>query len=556
MQWWQHTVIYQVYVRSFFDSNGDGIGDIPGITAKLDYLEALGVETLWVTPFFSSPHRDFGYDVSDYRTVSSVYGSMDDVRTLIREVHRRGMRIILDMVLNHTSIDHPWFRESRRSRDNPKRDWYVWRPGRKSHGKKPPNNWRSMVYGSGWHYDPMTEEWYWAAFLPFQSDLNWRNLEVRKEMRSMLTSWLEEGIDGFRLDIFDCIFEDPQWRDNPFSPHLLPKLDQGISTFQRVDRIRHLDETFLLAEELRGLADSYGGFLVGEVFGDWPVLRRYCGTSSCSGLHLVFLFQSLDAPFTARGFRRLLEQAEAWFPHPWSPVWVFGNHDRQRRMKTLKGSVEKAKLQAAFQLSARGVPCIYYGEEIGMGHGTIPVGESRDAAARLFTDRFPHFLVSLIDRMTGGAVHRDNCRTPMQWDDTAHAGFCSADASPWLPVQADASFVHTAAQLSDSQSLLNWYRKLLALRREYPPLTRGSLEIVRIPAHDRDILGYIRSAGEQAVLVLLNFSSRKISDIPLRYGNRHFTTLLLATGGGHLDPRSVQLDPWEACIFMEERLQK
>lgn len=551
MHWHTSTVIYEVYIRSFFDSNNDGIGDIPGITAKLDYLQDLGVETLWITPFFSSPQRDFGYDVSDYRSISGEYGTMEELRTLIREVHRRGMRIILDMVLNHTSTAHPWFVESRSSLDNPKRDWYIWQPGKKPGGKKPPNNWRSMVYGRGWHYDQLTGQWYWAAFLPFQSDLNWRNPEVRKEMLDMLTCWLDEGVDGFRLDIFDCIFEDLQFTDNPFSPHLFPRLDQGISTFQRVDRIRHQEETFLLAEELRELADSYQAVLVGEVFGDWPVLRRYCGTESCRGLHLVFLFQSLDAPFTAPGFRQLLEQAEAWFPHPWSPVWVFGNHDRQRRMRALSGSLDQAKLQAAFQLTARGVPCIYYGEEIGMAHGSISPIESQDAVAQLFTARFPNFLVSLADRLTSGAINRDNCRTPMQWNQQVHGGFCSTETEPWLFSHKEASHSSVEAQTDDPQSLLNWYRRLLDLRRRHPQLNRGSLEMVCTPRIERRVLGYLRTAGDRALLILLNFSSEQISGIPLTYSGRHFFSVLLASSRGHLEGGTVRLDPWEACIIME-----
>jgi oligo-1,6-glucosidase/alpha-glucosidase len=497
MPWWKRTTTYQIYPRSFADANGDGIGDLRGILGKLDYLHGLGVETLWLSPFFESPQADFGYDVSDYHAIAPEYGTLDDCRELIDEVHARGMKIVFDMVLNHTSEQHPWFLESRSGRENPKRDFYIWRDGRRPRGGAPPNNWRSMLGGSGWRYDPSTAQWYWASFLPFQPDLNYRNPKVKAAMLETVRYWLARGVDGLRLDIFNAIFKDESFADNPFSWRPVPSEDNPHGFFQRnLHTIDHPD-TIAFARELRSVVDEFQDpprFLVGEVFGDPAMLRRYCGEAA-DGLHLVFLFATLRT--------RLSE--------PFSPTYVFGNHDRPRFIHRIGGHRDKAKLVAMLQLTVRGVPFIYYGEEIGMENHDIPLHEGLDPVATRY--RFvPQWLVGTF-RKHGILLNRDECRAPMQWDAGPNAGFSSA--SPWLPVHPKSRSINVAAQEGDPESLLSCYRSLLALRRESSALHAGALEWIDSPRLPADVVAYRRvnasGADPGSAEIFLNFSGRSIA---------------------------------------------
>jgi oligo-1,6-glucosidase/alpha-glucosidase len=505
---WKRTTTYQIYPRSFADSNGDGVGDLQGILGKLDHLQRLGVETLWLSPFFQSPQADFGYDVSDYYAIAPEYGTLDDARTLIGEVHARGMKIIFDMVLNHTSEQHPWFLASRSARDDPKRDFYIWRDGRKPRGGAPPNNWRSMLGGSGWHYDPATGQWYWASFLGFQPDLNYRNPAVKTAMLDTVRHWLREGVDGLRLDIFNAIFKDASFVDNPFSWRALPSESNPHGFFQRhVNTLDHPD-TLAFARELREVIDAFDDpprFLVGEVFGDARTLQRYCGEAS-DGLNLVFLFQTLRARFSARAVRALVTEIEEGFPEPFTPTYVFGNHDRPRLGHRLGTNVAKAKLMALLQLTVRGVPFIYYGEEIGMENHAIPLHEGLDPVAARFR-LVPRWLVGLM-RSRGILLNRDECRTPMQWTGEPGAGFSSA--RPWLPVHPGSARVNVEAQESDPGSLLNAYRSLLALRKESPALQGGSFEWIKDPHLSNDVVAYRRTLGGERADVFLNFAKRMV----------------------------------------------
>jgi alpha-glucosidase len=351
--WWQKTTIYQIYPRSFMDSNHDGVGDLRGIISKLDYVRDLGFETIWLSPFFSSPQGDWGYDVSDYYDVAPEYGDLADVRDLIDEVHHRGMRILFDLVMNHTSIEHAWFRESRTSRTNPKRDWYVWKDGR---GKRSPNNWKAIPGGSAWHYDRTTDQWYYASFLPFQPDLNYRNPAVKEAMFDVARHWLDKGVDGFRLDIFHAIYEDAKFRDNPFSLRYVPT-DHSAGFFQRWKYNLHQPETFELAKELRAVADTYSPdrLLLAELFGDDDTLKRYLG-DQLDGLNLTFLWKLLDLKVDARFFRKVIHHYEAHYPAPYIPVYVFGNHDQKRVISKVGNDPRVAKLLALFQFTVRGVP--------------------------------------------------------------------------------------------------------------------------------------------------------------------------------------------------------
>lgn len=504
--WWRRAAVYHVYPRSFADGNGDGIGDLPGLTGKLDYLAALGVDALWITPFFASPQRDFGYDITDYDAVAPEHGTMDDAARLIQEAHARGIKIILDLVLNHTSDEHPWFKESSRGTDSPKRDYYLWRRGARPGA--PPNNWKAMTGGSGWQHDARTDAWYWASFLPFQPDLNYHCPEVREGMLGAARRWLERGADGFRLDIFNALFKDEAFRDNPPSLRPLPSERNVDGFFQRRVHTSDLPETFAFARELRRLLDGFPGdrFLVGEVFGSPERLRSYLGTPGDPGLHAVFLFQTLRTPAAAPALRRLLMELERDLPAPYLPTYVLGNHDQARVLDRLGGDLRKMRLLCALQMTARVMPFIYYGEEIGMRAPPIPLREALDPLAARY--RWVPDPVARELRRAGITLNRDAVRTPMQWSAAPNAGFCPEGVTPWRPVRDDFAQVNVAAEDADPGSLLWLYRRLLRLRRERPALCEGSLALLDAGAQGDAVLGFRRCAGADEVEVWMNTGER------------------------------------------------
>lgn len=500
--WWHKTTIYQVYPRSYVDSNGDGIGDLQGILSRLDYIKDLGFETLWISPFFSSPQSDFGYDVSDYTRIAPEYGTLTEVEELIREVHARGMRILFDLVLNHTSIQHPWFQESRSSRDNPKQDWYIWQDGR---GNRPPNNWMAIPGGSGWHYEAARDQYYYASFLPFQPDLNWRNLEVKHAMFDVVRFWLEKGVDGFRLDIFHAIYKDSSFRDNPFSIHFIPVDDQK-GFFQEWTYTINQPEVFELSVELRALLDGYSPdrMLVGEVFGSDENVRKFLGDKQ-DGLHLIFLWELLNLKARAGYLREVIRHYERHYPDPYLPVYVFGNHDRKRVISHVAGDSRIARLLAVFHLTVRGVPVTYYGEEIGMVEANLPRRSSLDPIGQKY-----RYIPKIVTDASGLYINRDGCRTPMQWDGSPNSGFCEGGIPPWLPVNPDYGSKNVQIQRSDGESILNTYRRLLRLRGAMEVLQTGSIQILEGTEIDPDLLVYTR-LGDQTVLVVINFSDRAIT---------------------------------------------
>jgi glycosidase len=497
-RWWQKTTIYQIYPRSFMDSSGDGIGDLRGIVSKLDYIQGLGFESIWLSPFFLSPQQDFGYDVSDYYAIAPEYGDLADVEDLIDEVHERGMRILFDLVMNHTSIEHSWFRESRASRNSPRRDWYIWRDGK---GRRPPNNWKAMVGGSGWHYERATDQWYYASFLPFQPDLNYRNPDVKEAMFDVVRYWLDKGVDGFRLDIFHCIYKDEQFRDNPFSFRYPPAEDLAAGFFQKWMYNLNQAETFELTKELRAIVDTYSPerFLLGELFGDDDTIRRYLGERT-DGLNLVFLWKLIGLKMNARFFRSVIRHYETFYPSPYTPVYVFGNHDQKRVISKIGDDVRKARLLALLQFTVRGVPVTYYGEEIGMVEARFPASTAKDPVGRRF-GWVPGFLLDALDLY----VNRDGCRTPMQWDDSENAGFCGKGVTPWLPVHQDYRSTNVKTELPDKDSLLNVYRRLLCLRRESAAIHGGTIQLIDDPDMGENLLAYRRDYGDETILVLINF---------------------------------------------------
>ncbi|MHA1733351.1 MAG: alpha-glucosidase [Promethearchaeota archaeon] len=552
--WWKKTVVYQIYPRSFMDGNGDGIGDLRGIISKLDYIKEVGFETIWFSPFYRSPQKDFGYDISDYLSIAPEYGDMELAQELIDEIHAREMKVVFDMVLNHTSDEHPWFVESKSSRDNPKADWYVWRDGKKPTkkrpgGKKPPNNWLAMIGGSGWHYEESRHQYYWTQFLPCQPDLNYRNPEVKEAMLGVVKFWLDRGVDGFRLDIINTIYEDAEFRDNPFSWHLVPSDDSQAAMFQEPKYTRDQPETLEFMRELRAVVDGYSDpprFMVGEVSAPLGTLRKYVGEQDANGLHLVFLFQTLGVKMKAPAFRELVREFEVYFPEPFLPVWVFSNHDRMRRISRLGDDVEKAKLNAAFQLTVRGVPFVYYGEEIGMAQHYLPVKEALDPVALKFK-WIPQFVLKLARKWMGESLNRDECRTPMQWDASPNAGFCPGNAVPWLPVTPTYERVNVAVESGDEDSLLACYRRLLQLRKSSAALNSGSIELLEKPAFPKSVLAFERARGEERVRVVLNFGKKRTRVRGMEPGwELLFSTAMASDPFG--DGKFV-LGPWEGVVL-------
>lgn len=501
--WWKETSVYQIYPRSYKDSDGDGVGDINGIISKLDYIKSLGFETIWISPFFKSPQKDHGYDISDYLNIQDEYGDLSIVDSLIQEVHQRDMKIVFDMVLNHTSDQHPWFLESKSSRDNPKSDWYVWRNG---NGDNPPNNWKNIIgQNSGWSYVPERDQYYYAAFLPFQPDLNMSNPEVKEEIFKIVRYWLDKGVDGFRLDIFNFIYEDESFPDNPTTLQILPKMEEGKWMFEEHKYNFHQPEIIPFAKELRTILESYpdGRFMVGEVFGSHLHMRELMGIEQLDGLNLVFLFDFLDSfNFSAQYFRSKVEEYEAFYPAPMTPTYVFGNHDQLRSISRLDNDERKAEILAIFQLTMRGVPFVYQGEEIGMRTGTISLEEAKDPLAKGWL-RFPEWIRNRVDLL----MNRDNCRTPMQWSNEISGGF-STNNNTWLPVQDNYKEINVEDQLDDDQSLLNTYSYILKIRNQNPLLGDGSIDFIDEKEIPEDVLGYTRSEGKDNIAVYLNFSDQ------------------------------------------------
>lgn len=534
--WWHGTTIYQVYPRSFADSDSDGIGDLRGVIDRLDHIADLGVETLWLSPFFPSPQEDFGYDITDYTDVSQEYGTLGDAELLIQEAHTRGLRVMFDLVLNHTSDQHPWFLRSKGSRNNPRADWYIWADGRGKDGRRPPNNWRSALeVNSAWQWSPERQQFYLATFLPFQPDLNYRNPAVKEAMFAAVRFWLERGVDGFRLDIFGQIMKDPALRDNPFSPHVATGFPRGW----RRDYTENTDDNIELAKELHAVCAEYGDrILLGEVFGAPQVLRSFHAEGA--GLDLVFLFDFLRYRYDAEWFAETIKRFEAAFPAPMQPTYVLENHDRSRTIDRVGGDPAKAAVLAMILLSVRGVPTLYMGQEIGMSNTYLPLDTALDPVASRFFRRIPEF----VNRRLPERLNRDEVRTPMQWDSGPNAGFCPAGVRPWLPVNPDYPSVNVAAQADDPDSLLSLYRELLTQRRHSVALTRGDLHL--IPGLPPGVLGFRRSdrrSGEQCA-TFANLGSQRQEVRAVR------TIPLVSCGGASIDSGTIVLPPDSAVIVL------
>jgi len=524
-EWWQTGVIYQVYPRSFQDTNGDGIGDLLGITARLDYLAGLGVDAIWISPFYPSPMADFGYDVADYTGVDPMFGTLEDFDALLKAAHGKGLRVILDFVPNHTSDQHPWFLESKASRDNAKRDWYLWhdaaQPGDdwEPARLRYPNNWMSQFGGPAWQWDQPTEQFYLHNFLAQQPDLNWRNPEVREEMYGAMRFWLDRGVDGFRMDVLWLLIKDEFFRNNPPNPKDLASTLPVFTADQ--------PETHEIVAEMREVLDGYGPtigsggtlsqrVLIGEIYLPLPKLVRYYGqldakTPQLRGANLPFNFHLIQSNWHAEDIAKIIRTYESLLPAGAWPNYVLGNHD-QSRLATRIGA-QQARAAAMLLLTLRGTPTLYYGDELGMEDVPIAPDQVKDPAEK---------------NEPGKGKGRDPERSPMLWLETANAGFTAPEATPWLPLQHDWQTENVAAQMQRPRSMLMLYRKLLALRRGNAALHSGAISDV---VAEGNILRYVRSepGGGKRFQLLFNLG-REHADTKCGAGTVVLTTLLDGEG--------------------------
>ncbi len=481
--WWQKGILYEVYPRSFCDTSGDGIGDLKGIIKKLPYLKWLDITAVWVSPIYPSPMKDFGYDISDYENIDPLFGSMADMDELIKEAHALDMKIILDLVPNHTSDQHPWFLDSRSSKQSAKRDWYIWHDAQ--HDGSSPNNWLSMFGGSAWEWDEKTSQYYYHAFLKEQPDLNWRNPEVKNAIFNVMRFWLDKGVDGFRVDVMWHLIKDKQLRNNPPNPHY----EQHMSDYEQLLPVYSTDqpEVHDIVWEMRQLLDEYDErMMIGEIYLPIHKLVTYYGKNN-NGAHLPFNFLLIALPWDAQQIASAIDEYEAALPEEAWPNWVLGNHDQPRI--TSRVGLQQSRIAAMLLLTLRGTPTIYYGDEIGMRDVPIPSNEIKD----------PQGL-----NMPGKHLSRDPERTPMLWDNSEHAGF--TDGRPWLRIDKSFSRDNVQIQKEDKYSMLRLYKRLLELRQREPSLLNG--HYTRIHS-DRQMIIYKRQAeGHDGFVIALNLSHR------------------------------------------------
>jgi len=567
-QWWQTGVIYQIYPRSFQDTNGDGVGDLRGITARLPYLTSLGVDAIWISPFYPSPMADFGYDVADYTNVDPLFGTLADFDELLRQAHAANVRIILDFVPNHTSDQHAWFVASRSSRENEKRDWYLWHdaapPGDDwvpaSH--RPPNNWMSHFGGPAWTWDEHTQHFYLHSFLPQQPDLNWRNPRVREAMYAAMRFWLDRGVDGFRMDVLWLLIKDAHFRNNPPNPAYTDALHDHRRNLQ----VHNADqpETMEIVREMRSILDTYpdtlspsttvistegeaersrsgeipvfippqisNRVLIGEIYLPFDALVRYYGdtTPNLNGANLPFNFHLIQAQWQASAIAEIINNYEQSLPAGAWPNYVLGNHDQSRLASRI--GIAQARVAAMLLLTLRGTPTMYYGDELGMTDVPIAADQVQDPAEK---------------NEPGKGRGRDPERSPMLWVDAPNAGFTPPDAKPWLPLLADWP--------TKNAGILTLYRNLLALRRQHDTLHAGAIADV---SAEGSVLRYRRIALEDGhstdFQVLLNLSDETVTTT-CAPGTVVLTTLLdgagALTGKEDGSPSTVTLEPNEGLLI-------
>ena len=495
--WWKGAVIYQIYPRSFQDTNGDGIGDIPGIVSRLDYIKSLGVDAVWISPFFKSPMKDFGYDISDYRDIDPIFGNLDDFDELIEEAHKRDIKIIIDQVLSHTSDQHPWFLESRESKNNDYADWYVWADAREDGTQ--PNNWLSLFGGPAWQWEPRREQYYLHNFLTEQPDLNFYNPKVRQAVLDNVEFWLKKGVDGFRLDAINFCYHDAQLRDNPAKPKE-KRQGRGFSTdnpyaFQYHYYNNTQPENLDFIRDIRALLNKYPGTVaLGEISSEDSLATMAEYTSGGDKLHMGYSFELLTDDYSSHYIRKTVETLEAHMREGW-PCWAFSNHDVERVASrwARNGQVndDQVKMLTALLGSLRGSVCMYQGEELALGEAEVAFNDLQDPYGVTF---WPNF------------KGRDGCRTPMPWHDEENAGF--SEGKPWLPVYAEHRAQNVAKQKEDPESTLNAFSEFMAWRSTQPALVEGSIRFIET---DEPVLAFYREHDGESILCCFNLADAPAS---------------------------------------------
>nr|WP_319776045.1 alpha-amylase family glycosyl hydrolase [uncultured Sphaerochaeta sp.] len=524
--WWEECIVYQIYPRSFQDTNGDGIGDLQGIIKRMDYLVSLGIDAIWLSPIYCSPMADFGYDIADYQDVDPVFGTLDDVDQVIQEAHTRNIKIIFDMVLNHTSIDHPWFQESRQSKNNEKADYYIW-------SDSIPNNWQGAFGKRAWSYDEKRKQYYLHSFLEEQPDLNWRNEKVVDAMFTILKYWLDRGVDGFRLDVVNCIVKDKTLRSNPRIVGSRPRpYDMQRHIFDR-----NRPGTHQKLRMMRQLVDAYPDrMLVGEIMVELPgepeLAASFLGRNR-DELHLSFDFSLAYIRFNAIKWQRSAKRWCEAIGKSRIPSWVLNNHDIPRVVSRLSGNVAKAKLAALFLLTQRGSIFLYYGEELGLPDSKVPWKAIKDPLGKRYWPIHPG---------------RDPARGPMIWNNEEGHGF--TDGESWLPFASNADSYAVTEQERDASSMLHYYRALIGMRRAEPVFRRGICTF--LDTNNNHVVCYIREYEDEKRLMLLNFSGRK-QRVSIRDKNYpkgdwilRFTSQRMLSDA---KAESFMLQPWQGCIY-------
>ncbi|WP_158882474.1 alpha-glucosidase family protein [Rhodanobacter sp. L36] len=502
--WWRGAVTYQIYPRSFLDTDGDGVGDLPGIIDRLDYVASLGVDAIWIAPFFKSPMADFGYDIADYRDVDPLFGTLEDFDHLLAKAHRLGLKVMIDQVLSHTSMEHEWFRQSRASRDNSKSDWYVWADAREDGSA--PNNWLSLFGGSAWQWEPRRGQYYLHNFLAAQPDLNFHNPQVQAAALDNVRFWLDRGVDGTRLDAINFCFHDQQLRDNPPKPKE-KRTGRGFSpdnpyAFQYHYYNNTQPENLAFLAELRALMDGYTDVAaLGEISSE-DSLATMAEYTSDHRLHMGYSFELLTDDFSAAHIRDTVQMLESKMTQGW-PCWAISNHDVERvltRWGRGKSSAQLANLLTAMVCSLRGSVCVYQGEELGLTEADVPYEALQDPYGIAFWPQFKG---------------RDGCRTPMPWTDGDHAGF--SNGRPWLPVPEEHRALAVNEQEAQPTSVLNGFRTFMHWRKAQPALRWGDIRFVDTA---EPVLAFTRSLDGQTVLVIFNLSSDSVAILlPLPTGS-------------------------------------
>lgn len=530
-KWNTSDIIYHIYPRSFKDSNNDGVGDLKGILEKLDYLNdgtdnSLGINSIWLSPVYKSPMKDYGYDISDYYNIDPIFGTMEDFENLVEESHKRGINVIMDYVPNHTSSEHPWFLESRSSKENSKRDWYIWADP-KSDGI-PPNNWLSIFGGSAWEFDKQTNQYYLHTFVKSQPDLNWRNPDVVKEMLNVLRFWIEKGVDGFRVDAIYFLFKDKRLLDEPENPEYI------IGKHDPFDQLRHIytfeqPELFKTMKKFVEILEEYKNkFMVAEVYIPLPKLIKIYHEVSHKWF-APFNFHLISLPWKAEEHKNFIDEYDKSVGELYIPTYVLGNHDRARLASRIGDS--QIRIAAILLLTLRGIPFIYYGEEMGMKDVKIPEEKVLDPVEK---------------NLPGLGLGRDPERTPMQWNGSEHAGFSRAE--PWLPLSEDYKTNNIELYNNDPKSILSLYKKIIHFRKKSKALTWGKYLSLNI--NDDDVFVYSRIYEDETILIVLNYTNdEKLITLPFKEGTIILNTFLDKSSGEKINLKALELQPNEGLII-------